>query len=450
MSCRQNTSIRILLSEGSSTNVREMITALGPCGYTLDICDANPYCLGRFSRYVHKIYHAPCSGTDPIGYLQRVIQLLKENRYDVLFPANEQAYLFSWAKDFLTPLTGLAVADFPAFIRLQTKSAFVQLLDEINLPHPVTSITHSYAELEKNSLNFQPPYFLKTSFGTASNGIWRVENQHTISKLKPELIQQFTRGGEILIQAAATGFFEQAHAIFDQGVLLALHCTRRLLEGEGGGAIIKTGVHRPLVREHFMKIGNQLNWHGSLSIDYFWNEGNQAPAYIDANPRITEPVNALVNGINLADLQVRLSLGEKIKPFADGTPPYSTSHSTLQVILGAARHRYARRDVIFNLLSSLFNKGLFKNSRNGVTPISDLPSLIPLAGIILAVIIDPHKGQQLAYKAINNYSLGSIITQLPQLDRVLTRSARATALISCCAVGLIDLPVAHCLLFFFD
>ena len=34
--------VRILLSEGSSTNAREVISALGPKGYVLDACDPNP------------------------------------------------------------------------------------------------------------------------------------------------------------------------------------------------------------------------------------------------------------------------------------------------------------------------------------------------------------------------------------------------------------------------
>jgi hypothetical protein len=73
-----------------------------------------------------------------------ILHLLKQEKYDVLFPANEQAYLFAWAKDYLTPLVGLAVADFSAFNRLQTKSAFMQFLDELSLPHPATQFAHTW------------------------------------------------------------------------------------------------------------------------------------------------------------------------------------------------------------------------------------------------------------------------------------------------------------------
>jgi biotin carboxylase len=59
-------------------------------------------------------------------------------------------------------------------------------------------------------------------------------------------------------------------------------------------------------------IGSSLKWHGSLSADYFYDESDGKAYYIDANPRITEPMNAAVNGINLADMQVRLSMMEYI------------------------------------------------------------------------------------------------------------------------------------------
>ena len=34
--------VRILFSEGSSTNAREMITTLGLSGYRVELCDPNP------------------------------------------------------------------------------------------------------------------------------------------------------------------------------------------------------------------------------------------------------------------------------------------------------------------------------------------------------------------------------------------------------------------------
>jgi carbamoylphosphate synthase large subunit len=186
-----------------------MISALGPLGYTLDICDPNPMCMGRFSRYVHKVYRCPTSGSDPIGHLKFIMRLLRQQTYDVLFPANEQAYLFAWAKDDLTPLVGLAVADFAAFKRLQTKSAFMLLLDEIKLSHPATRIAYTWSEIEQAADLFAAPFYIKTSYGTASTGVWRIELKGDLSEVKVKLDGQRLLNGqtEFLIQAAAVGDF---------------------------------------------------------------------------------------------------------------------------------------------------------------------------------------------------------------------------------------------------
>ena len=66
-------SIRILLSEGSRLSARQTITALGRCGYTLDVCDPNPLCISRFSRFVRRYYRYPAVGTDPLGWASRVV-----------------------------------------------------------------------------------------------------------------------------------------------------------------------------------------------------------------------------------------------------------------------------------------------------------------------------------------------------------------------------------------
>jgi predicted ATP-grasp superfamily ATP-dependent carboligase len=418
MTATSSAKIRILLSEGSSTNVREMISALGPLGYTLDILDPNPLCLGRFSRYVHKVYPCPVSGADPVGYLQCVIRLLEQNHYDVLFPANEQAYLFAWAKERLAPRVGLAVADFSAFQRLQTKPAFMQLLDELDLPHPPARIARTWAEIAAGAAAFTLPCYAKTSYGTASTGVWRIAGAGDLAALKVQLDTQGLLDGrtEFLVQAGASGAFEQSHAIFDHGQLLALHCTRRLLEGAQGGAAVKVGVDRPPVRQHYEKLGRYLNWHGSLSIDYFWDESTGQPAYIDANPRITEPMNALVNGINLADLQVQLSLGRSIAPL----PPARTalkSHAALQGILGAAGRRASRLDVLKECAQIAFKKGVYRGSQEGLTPLHrDFPSILPLIVVLAALLADPTSQRPLALKTISNYSLGLAIPKLFEMQ----------------------------------
>jgi predicted ATP-grasp superfamily ATP-dependent carboligase len=410
--------VRILLSEGSSTNAREVISALGPKGYVLDVCDPNPICLGRFSRYVRKVHRSPVSGSDPMGYLRFVDELLREHHYDVLLPVNEQAYLFSWARHHLSALTGLAVADFAAFTRVQTKANFHDLLDELGLPQPVTLIARTWSQIEAGVASITFPCYLKTSYGTASTGVWRIGDADDLNEAKVSLQRQGLPDAEteILVQKAAEGVFEQSHAVFDRGRLIALHCTRRLREGAGGGAAVKVGVDRPIVAGHFERLGKELEWHGGMSIDYFWNEETLSPSYIDANPRITEPMNAVVNGVNVADLQVRLSLGERT-PTPASAHVGRRSHNTLQALLGAAVRDHSRGAVIREATHVALRRGPYSNSHEWMTPIwRDPPSALPLAVVLISLLLNPHNGARLASMTIGNYSLGAVIDAIPGLD----------------------------------
>jgi len=409
--------IRILFSEGSSTNAREMINALGIAGYRVDLCDPNPACLGRFSRYVNHVYRCPVSGRDPMGYLNFIISLLTKQHYDVLFPANEQAYLFSRFIGRLAPLTDIAVADFDAFNRVQTKSAFMRLLDELAIPHPETKFAHTWNEIERSALSLTFPVYIKTSYGTASTGVWRVENPSELIEFQPRLdaLSLLDGSTEFLVQAASAGYFEQSHAIFDRGRLAALRCTRRLLEGAQGGAVVKIGVDRPAVRRNFEALGRELHWHGSLSIDYFWDEALSSPSYIDCNPRITEPMNAMFNGVNLAELQVRLSLGETLPDVPDGSLS-AKSHTLLQAMLGSAGRRLSRRDVLHEVSQVLRRQGIYADCREGMTPVrEDFLSIIPVGVIFASLMVNPGLYKRVALNTISNYSLGAAIPLLAEM-----------------------------------
>jgi hypothetical protein len=148
-------------------------------------------------------------------------------------------------------------------------------------------------------------------------------------------------------------------------------------------------------------------------MDYFWDE---QPSYIDANPRITEPMNAVVNGINLADLQVQLSLNRDIQPLSPMNTAFK-SHNTIQALMGAANHRHSRRDVLREMYRVLFQKNIYKDSQEGMTPIrQDIPSILPLALVFADLLLNPTREQQLAHKTIANYSLGSAIPKVSVME----------------------------------
>ena len=58
-------------------------------------------------------------------------------------------------------------------------------------------------------------------------------------------------------------------------------------------------MRRPDVRAYVERIGAALNWHGALSFDYILNAVTGVPLFFDANPRLVEPMNAWLSGVDL-------------------------------------------------------------------------------------------------------------------------------------------------------
>ncbi len=365
--------IHVLLSEGSSLSARQTITSLGMEGYILDICDPNPLCIGRFSRFVRHYYRCPPVGKDPLGYLTFLLQRLKQERYDVLLPVHEQAFLFAKAQDQLPDHINIALAPFTAFLQVQGKVGFAHLMPRINLPQPPTRIVRSSAEVEASD-HF--PYYLKTDYSTAGQGVWRIADRAERDRVVSLLEKQGLLNGEheIILQEEVSGVLCQTQAVFTHGTLLAVHCTQTRGTSVGGGHAARMSVDHPLVREHLKVLGESLKWHGPLALDYLFNEATGFPTYIECNPRLVEPMNATLSGVNLADLTVKVALGKEESINETIHRNFGIrSHSLLAILLGIADHGGSRRDLLRTIGQSIQSRDNFAQSKEERPPIRNDP-----------------------------------------------------------------------------
>src|SRR5262249_22589076 len=112
-------------------------------------------------------------------------------------------------------------------------------------------------------------------------------------------------------------------------------------------------------------LGKALNWHGALSADVILTaEGHQ---FIDINPRLVEPVNAFVSGVDLTGALVEVARSGTGTPQPPGNPGVRT-HQALLAILGAARGG-RRRDILRELLHALTRSGPYRHSIEELTPV---------------------------------------------------------------------------------
>jgi len=391
-SAQARKALRVLVSEGNSTSAREAITILGLSGHHIEVCDPAPFCLVRFSRFVRKFHRCPGLRDDPTGFLGFVERLLATGQYDVLLPTHEQGFLFARARERLAGHVGLALPGFESYRAAHSKAGFSRLLDRLSLPQPVTRIVTSESEL-RAAIKF--PSVVKTSVGTASRGIWFVRDERDLELALQDLNASGALADEVLVQAFVAGAIEKAQAVFCRGELLGFHAYRQIAAGTGGGEAIKQSVARPELRSHVAQIGQELGWHGALSVDCIMRGDGTAPLLIDCNPRLVEPMSAYLAGLDLVGLLLRVSVGE-VPTVAPESRAVRT-HLSMQALLGCASRGGRRRDLIRECWNLATGGGPYAGSTEELTPLRlDWISAVPLAMIAMLLLAAPARGVALA------------------------------------------------------
>src|SRR5262249_5039282 len=157
-----------------------------------------------------------------------------------------------------------------------------------------------------------------------------------------------------------------------------LHCYQARAQGVGGSAWARTGVANPIVLEHLERLGRHLAWHGALMLDYF-HDAVRGPAYIDANPRIGETMNATLSGLNLCAALGKVALGEAPGARSIGRSGVRT-HALMMGLLAEAQASGSRWRLARLLRAAWSGRREFQQSVEELAPVrGDRQSLIPVA-----------------------------------------------------------------------
>jgi predicted ATP-grasp superfamily ATP-dependent carboligase len=335
---------------------------------------------------------------DPSGFLRFVEQLLATRHFDVLLPIHEQGFLFARVRQRMEERVGLALPDFESYRIAHGKAGFSRLLDELGLPQPATRIVKSLGEL-RDAIKF--PCVVKTSVGTASRGVWFVRNEADLEAALQELrTRDVSADGafadDVLVQEFVAGATEKAQAVFCRGKLIGFHAYRQIAAGAGGGEAIKQSVSRPEMHAYVELIGERLAWHGALSVDYILREDDATLRLIDCNPRLVEPMNAYLAGVDLVALLLLICRGETPAVPGESRADVRT-HLAMQVLLGCALRVGTRRDIIGECWRLVTRSGPYAESVEELTPLRlDWISAIPLAITAMLLLAAPNLALTLA------------------------------------------------------
>lgn len=193
------------------------------------------------------------------------------------------------------------------------------------------------------------------------------------------------------------------HVVADRGRLVARHANLRVREGIGGGASIKESVALPALDAPLDRLVRELDWHGPLSMDVIL--GAQGPVVIDVNPRLVEPMNAQLAGVDLVGAMLALARRESPAPQAAGRAGVRTRQILLGV-LGAAEQSGSRAAVAGEWLQAIRGEGPYANATEELTPTHGDPiAAVPVLAALAVTLLWPSGWKLFHAGAVGPYAL---------------------------------------------
>ncbi|EXJ76498.1 uncharacterized protein A1O5_01006 [Cladophialophora psammophila CBS 110553] len=404
--------MKVLLSDGSGLTSRQLATILGRKGYDVHVLCAAGLSLTKVTGWVKKTHLVPPFGPDPYAWLHSALGVMIREKIETVICTQEQVAVLSAEVDQIRSLgVGIAVPSFEAVSRVMDKISASHTLQQASVRQPESVVVGSTDELR--SMTDLLPAFVKTPIGTASKGVRFAKTDEDLAHIGREFehLGSFRNNGQLLIQKAVAGPLVMVEGVFSGGRLLSWHACLRAREGPSGGATKKTSLPLPVFEDDLMKLGAFLKYDAAMSIDAILVEG--IPYYIDVNPRITEPMNALEAGVDLVDSLLSIST-----PSAHGTrfvrpipqsPAYGRENiNTHQFVLAALKAvERGRFLLLFEVFNALLGFGEYTDSSEELTPVSGDPlSVVFLFCFTILLLLGGRRlAKYLDRSSVGNYAL---------------------------------------------
>lgn len=399
--------MKVLLSDASSLTSRQIATILSRQNHEVSVLSPPGLTLSKLTRHVFKIHTVPPFGADPYAWLETALSVLKSGNIDILLCTQEQVAILSAEINKVKEMgVRIAVPSFDSLRKVMGKLDAVQTLRNAGLPQPESAVVLSQAAAQ--SCVHLIPGYLKTPIGTGSLGIRKVTSlpklEQGFASFSAEGVFNSENGEKLLLQKETQGPLLMVCGVFEDGHLRAWHACIRVHEGPNGGAAKKVSLPLPLAGEHLARLGQYLNWHGALSLEAILL--GEKLYYIDINPRITEPMNALLSGVDLVGALLDISLE---KPSAPGNPKHGVEGvETHQLVLAVLKEAEGGRAMVaIEFFKAIMKFGGYAGSVEELTPLEgDWLTLTALLGIMLLLLFGGSwVARRLQTGAVKGYAL---------------------------------------------
>ncbi len=308
--------MKVLVTETQVRSALSVIRSLGKRGITVYAGDHDKISTGFFSKYTKKSIVYPDVRKDEDGFIEAILQFVKSEKIDVIFPIIEESIIALLKnRELFEKHTIIPFTDLDKLLQAMDKSQTFKLAESLDLPIPKTYYPQTVKDLEEINIY---PVVLKPTISAGSRGLSVCNNrnelneafQQNVERYKKFIVQDYIPdiNGE-KVELCWYGFYDwdsklKAHGCYKVLRTYPINC---------GPATYKVSIENEEVNRIATKILDHLQWQGLALIDFRVDPRDNIPKMLEINPRLWASCEHSIRaGFDLPGMWLDFALKKKI------------------------------------------------------------------------------------------------------------------------------------------
>jgi predicted ATP-grasp superfamily ATP-dependent carboligase len=321
---------RVFVTDGHWRKTLAVVRSLGRKGVRVTLGERTALNTSFFSRYCSRRVIYPSPGRFPDRFIEFLLNEIKKNHYDCLFPMEEETLLLvAKHRDEISSHTSVLIPELKKIEFVRDKGNLIRFAEAHGIPVPKTVYALPTPEpckvqgspapdvVQGTVASIPIPAVIKPRISSGSFGITYVRRQedllpayHDVHLLYPHpLIQEWIPDG-----LGTFGF----SALLDEGSNVKaafIHKKLRMYPVQGGPSTLREGVYHPQIMELGISLLKALKWTGIAMAEFKVDPRDGIPKLMEVNPRFWGSLQlAIISGVDFPWLMLRMALGETFPP----------------------------------------------------------------------------------------------------------------------------------------
>ncbi len=317
--------MKALVTDGHFRKTLAVVRSLGRRGVYVTVGERTFLNTSFFSKYCSKRLLYPSPRRQPDQFIDFLLRELKGNRYDTLFPMEEETLLLiAKYQSEISKHTYLLIPELQKIEYVRDKGNLIRFAESRGIPVPKTlyglpppSLGGEEVGEKVNFSSLPVPAVVKPRISSGSFGIAYVEKRENLASAYQRvhqrypfpLIQEYIPDG-----GGMFGF----SALFDESSNLKaafIHKKLRMYPVQGGPSTLREGVEHPQIMELGLSLLRSLNWVGVAMAEFKVDPRDGIPKLMEVNPRFWGSLQlAIFSGVDFPYLMLKMAKGEKFDP----------------------------------------------------------------------------------------------------------------------------------------